>query len=61
MRRVILFISACLLLTAAQAAPQGKKAKAAPWKAKHVVLIGIDGWGAYSVAKAKIPNIRQLM
>lgn len=61
MRRVILFISACLLLTAAQATPQGKKNKADPWKAKHVVLIGIDGWGAYSVAKAKIPNIRQLM
>lgn len=32
------------------------------WKAKHVVLIGIDGWGAYSVPKAHdIPNIRSLM
>ena len=25
-------------------------------KAKHVVLIGLDGWGAYSVSKAEIPN-----
>lgn len=33
-------------------------------KAKHVVLIAVDGWGAYSVRKADpktIPNIRGLM
>lgn len=30
-------------------------------KAEHVFLIGIDGWGAYSMNKAKVPNIRQLM
>ena len=30
-------------------------------KAKHVVLIGLDGWGAYSVPKAEIPHIKQLM
>lgn len=30
-------------------------------KAKHVVLIGLDGWGSYSVPKAEIPTIRQLM
>lgn len=30
-------------------------------KAKHVVLIALDGWGAYSVPKADIPNIRSLM
>lgn len=36
--------------------------QAARWKAKHVVLIAIDGWGAYSVPKAeKIPNIRSFM
>ncbi len=30
--------------------------------AKHVILLGIDGWGAYSVPKAHdIPNIRSLM
>lgn len=28
---------------------------AAKWKAKHVVLIGLDGWGAYSVEKPKCP------
>lgn len=30
-------------------------------KAKHVVLIGLDGWGAYSVQQADIPTIKQLM
>lgn len=30
-------------------------------KAEHVFLIGIDGWGAYSVEKGNIPNIRNLM
>lgn len=32
------------------------------WKAKHVVMISIDGWGGYSVPKAHdIPNILSLM
>ncbi|MFV0546996.1 MAG: alkaline phosphatase [Bacteroides sp.] len=30
-------------------------------KAKHVILIGLDGWGSYSVEKADMPNVRQLM
>ena len=34
---------------------------AAKWKAKHVVLIGLDGWGAYSVNKADMPNVKKLM
>lgn len=34
---------------------------AAKWKAKHVVLIGLDGWGAYSVEKAEIPNLKKMM
>lgn len=38
-----------------------KQGESSPWKAKHVIMIGIDGWGAYSVSKAKIPNIRFLM
>lgn len=28
---------------------------------KHVVLIGLDGWGAYSVPKANMPNVKKLM
>ena len=35
---------------------------AAGRRAEHVVFIGLDGWGAYSVPKAAdIPNIRFLM
>lgn len=34
---------------------------AAKWKAMHVVLIGLDGWGSYSVEKAEMPNVKKLM
>ncbi|MEG1544922.1 MAG: alkaline phosphatase [Tannerellaceae bacterium] len=34
---------------------------AADWKAKHVVMIGLDGWGAYSIEKANMPNVKKLM
>lgn len=30
-------------------------------KADHVVMIGLDGWGAYSMEKAEMPVVRQLM
>lgn len=30
-------------------------------KAGHVILIGLDGWGAYSVPKAEMPNVKQVM
>ena len=31
------------------------------WKAQHVVFIGLDGWGSYSVEKADMPHVKQLM
>lgn len=30
-------------------------------KASHVILLGFDGWGAYSVEKADMPNLKNLM
>lgn len=27
----------------------------------HVIIIGLDGWGAYSVPKAEMPNVKSLM
>lgn len=30
-------------------------------KAKHVIMIAFDGWGAYSMKNAQVPNIRTLM
>lgn len=50
-------IIAVFILLIACLSPVG----AANWKAQHVILIGLDGWGAYSVEKANIPNIKQLM
>lgn len=45
--------------TASAKSPNHKASKA---KAQHVVLIGIDGWGAYSVPKAHdVPNIQYFM
>ncbi len=43
----------CLLV----AAPVSAK----KWRAKHVVLIALDGWGAYSVPKGDIPHIKSVM
>lgn len=31
------------------------------WKAKHVVLIGLDGWTAGSISQADMPNVKSLM
>ncbi len=31
------------------------------WKAEHVFVIGIDGWGAYCMEKADMPNVKSLM
>lgn len=31
------------------------------FKAEHVVLIGLDAWGSYSMEKAKMPHVRILM
>lgn len=30
-------------------------------KAQHVILVGFDGWGAYSFPKADMPNVKKLM
>lgn len=47
-----------LLLVLLAVGAQGR----APKGVKHVVLIGLDGWGGYSLAKATdIPHIRALM
>lgn len=50
-------ICAILLLMAGTPVTMAK----APKKVNHVILIGLDGWGAYSMKKADMPNVRQLM
>lgn len=49
-----------LILTALMIAIAASSVFAAKPRAKHVVLIGMDGWGAYSYEKAEIPNIKKL-
>lgn len=53
MRKTLLFL---MLL-----AGMSLSCMAAKPKAKHVILIGMDGWGAYSVPKAEMPNVKMLM
>ncbi len=60
MKHLILWALASLFLVACSGnQPAGEQMP--EWKAKHVILIGIDGWGAYSMDKAKVPHIRCLM
>lgn len=54
MKRNVLFLAFCLLMVT-------DAVFAAKWRANHVVLIGLDGWGAYSVEKADMPNLKKLM
>lgn len=55
MRKILSLLAFLLVLSATQNAD-------AKWRAKHVVFIGADGWGAYSVPKAGgIPNIKSMM
>lgn len=49
-----LLIAFCLLGSALQLNAQVKHVK-------HIVLIGCDGFGAYAVADAKMPNLKHLM
>ncbi len=30
-------------------------------KPKHIIFIGLDGWGSYSMAEADMPHVRELM
>ena len=54
----------CFAVAALAAVLLAGMAPGAQQRAKHVVLVACDGWGAYSVRKADpatIPNIRALM
>ena len=55
MTKKLFLILGCLLFAAIL------PCQAAKWKARHVIMIGIDGWGAYSVPKASIPHIKDIM
>lgn len=50
---ILTALAVVLTAVSANAATRGK--------AEHVILIGLDGWGAYSVPKADMPNVKSLM
>lgn len=50
-----------ILLFLALAAMSVSCAKGPGRIADHVIFIGLDGWGAYSVEKADMPHVKQLM
>ncbi|MGB4204851.1 MAG: alkaline phosphatase [Bacteroidales bacterium] len=56
----VLFINVFLgLILISCSSQDGRQQKG--WKAEHVVFIGLDGWGSYSVDKADMPVVKQLM
>ncbi|NDV59645.1 alkaline phosphatase [Bacteroides sp. 519] len=57
-KTLLLGMVAALIISCSTNKPTEQKPEA---KAKHVVLIGLDGWGSYSVAKADMPNVKKLM
>jgi predicted AlkP superfamily pyrophosphatase or phosphodiesterase len=57
MKKEILILIAVFMLTLLASYSDAENAP----KAEHVILIGLDGWGSYSVEKAQIPHIKQLM
>ena len=51
---LFLLFSACIALTSCEQKQQTPIAE-------HVILIGLDGWGAYSLPEADMPTVKQLM
>lgn len=58
---IILAALAAIVLLPSPLAAKPKKAEAPKPLAKHVVLIGLDGWGAFSMPDAVMPNVRKEM
>jgi len=56
---VMLLVSLCITNSFGQKSTSKYISK--NWKAQHVVLIGLDGWGAYSMEKADMPVLKELM
>lgn len=55
------YILLCVLLIILQACCTSEKQTVQKPLAQHVILVGFDGWGAYSVPRADMPNVKKLM
>jgi len=54
MKKIFGSVAAFFLISAFSVSAQVRKAE-------HVFLIGLDGWGSYSVGRAEMPNVGSLM
>lgn len=63
MKKVCCLMMAAVLLALVSCTPTAEKSvkTGKNWKAEHVIYIGLDGWGSYSVEKADMPNVKALM
>lgn len=61
MKQIKILLFLCCTLLSTNCSSTAKETSANTPKVNHVVLIGLDGWGAYSVSKAEMPNIKKLM
>lgn len=62
MKKILFYALAIMAAMTFGVSANAKAPKANKPKAQHVVLLGLDGWGAYSVPKATdIPNIKYFM
>ena len=61
MKRVFQILISCAVAAVVTSCVCGAKSEGNAPKAKHVVWIGLDGWGAYSMEKADMPVTKQFM
>lgn len=63
MKKVCCLMMVAVLLALVSCTPTAEKSvkTGKNWKAEHVIYIGLDGWGSYSVEKADMPNVKALM
>ena len=52
MKKTLFLLFYCFIFLSVQAQPK---------KIKHIVLIGCDGFGAYAIPEAKMPNLKKMM
>lgn len=55
MKKILITAMALILAIAASVDTYAGK------KPDHIIVVGFDGWGAYSVPKAEMPNLSELM
>lgn len=53
-------LTACFLLASCSRLPGNGREERTP-VAGHVIFIGLDGWGSFSVEKAEMPHVKALM